>query len=498
MRNLCVLGLVLATGCGLFDDGDDANNNDGGHGDDGGGDDGGGGDILSRLNALPGVTATEKTPSQAPAGYRYFQLEFTQDINHLEPTDGTFTQEVSLIHKDTTSPMMAVTTGYDDYIRDAAAEPTLLLGANQISIEHRYFGTSYPAHPDWQFCTVKQMADDEHLIISELQTIYKGKWVTTGASKGGMTAVFEHRFYPDDAAGTLAYVAPLSNNIPDVRYAALYTHADDGTSCRAHVRAFATDLLHNRRAALVTRATTQASEDGYQYTRIAIAPAVESAVRDLEWTFWQYYGEQFCSMVPTDPTTLSDDDAFALLDSVSPISFSADDSTEEFQSYFMQAYEELGSPGLVDVRGDYSPQYLDQYVQYVGSDYSGTFPVGVSSPEFDPTVMADIDSYVSSSSSSHYIFIYGEYDPWSLGEFHLGSSTDSMLATVPMGTHGSGLTEIGSSDQTQAFGKLATWTGVTPDPSQLSRAVVPPRLLGDPRDPRVMHAIKARRAAGGW
>ncbi|HEY1814277.1 MAG TPA: S28 family serine protease [Kofleriaceae bacterium] len=448
-------------------------------------------DILAQLQALPGVSVTELTSSQTASGYRYFELEFTEPVDHTQPSGPTFQVEVSLMHRDVTVPMIAATSGYDDYIADSLAEPTLLLHANQISIEHRYFGTSYPADdPQWTYCTIDQMAGDEHAIISELGTIYAGAWVTTGGSKGGMTAVFDHRFYPDDAAGTLAYVAPLSFAIPDARYGSnLYEHPDDPGMCRAHVEAFTTDLLQNRRAALVSAAMSQATAMGYTYTRIAIGPAVESAVRDFEWTFWQYYGEQDCTLIPIDPTTLSDADAFQLLDALSPISFSDDDSTDEFQTYFVQAYSQLGSPGTVAVRGDADPPYLDAYSMYSDTDFSQTFPASVAAPTYDPAPMQDIDTYVQSAASAHYIFIYGENDPWSGGEFRLGSSSDSMLATVADGTHGASLAELGSDDQVAAFAKLQAWTGVTPDPTQLGTSVV----LRDVRDPRVFRATESRR-----
>ena len=64
----------------------------------------------------------------------------TQPVDHTMPGGATFQQEVSLIHVDRAAPMIALTTGYNDYYRDAPGEPTLLLRANQISIEHRFFG----------------------------------------------------------------------------------------------------------------------------------------------------------------------------------------------------------------------------------------------------------------------------------------------------------------------------------------------------------------------
>lgn len=427
-------------------------------------------DIADQLAALPGVTVTELTPTHAPAGYRYFQLQVTQPVDHAVPSGATFTQEVSLLHRDATAPMIAATTGYDDYIHDRAAEPTRLLAANQISIEHRFFGTSRPDPADWSTLTVRQAADDEHAIIALLSGIYHGPWVTTGASKGGMTAVFHRRFYPDDVAGTLAYVAPLSLAIPDARYAPFLD--DVGTpACRDAVRAIAREMLENRRAALVALAQDQADTTGLVYTRIALGPAVEAAIADLEWTFWQHYGLAACPAVPA--TNATDQDLFDFLDLVSPVGFSADGDTAAYEAYFYQAYAQLGSPGPVSVRGDSPPAQLAALRQYTEDDYVGTLPLGEPVPVHDPAIMADIDQWVRTA-GHRLVFVYGQWDPWTAGAFQLGAATESLAAVVAQGTHGSRVMDLDLADRTAVFAALATWTGVTPTPSAARRAPTPP------------------------
>ena len=53
-------------------------------------------------------------------------------------------------------------------------------------------------------------------------------------------------------------------------------------------------MIQNRRAALLDRATSQAIAQDYAYTRVAIGPALESAILGREWSFWQYYGVDEC------------------------------------------------------------------------------------------------------------------------------------------------------------------------------------------------------------
>ena len=431
-------------------------------------------DILVSLRALPGVMVTEQPALHAPPGYRYFVLEVTQPVDHANPNSATFQQEVSLIHRDVTAPMVALTTGYDDYFLDHADESTQLLGANQISIEHRFFGSFRPIPADWTKLTIAQMADDEHAIITLLKPIYGAAWIATGASKGGMTATYLSRFYPDDIAGTLAYVAPLSFAIPDPRYAPQF--ATIGTQpCRDQVKALATELLANRRTAIEQRAQAQAQAMGYAYTRIALGPAVESAIRDLEWTYWQYYGLADCGALPA--TTATDDDLFAVLDHYSPINFSDDASAAAFEAYFYQAYAQLGSPGLASMRGDTPPSYLAPSVMYAEPDYAGTLPLGTPIPTYDPAPMLDIDQWVRAE-GAHLIFVYGQDDPWSGGMFRLGNATDALELVVAGGTHGADLRQLAPTDQAAALAKLEAWTGVTPSfPAKLRARPRPARRL---------------------
>jgi len=133
-----------------------------------------------RLRQLSGVTVRE-APTDQP-GFHYYVLQFTQPIDHDNPDLGTFQQEVSLLHRDERAnvPMIVATSGYSDSIQDKPCELTKMLAANQVSIEHRYFGESRPSPADWTKLTIRQMADDEHRIISALRTVYRGAFLTTG------------------------------------------------------------------------------------------------------------------------------------------------------------------------------------------------------------------------------------------------------------------------------------------------------------------------------
>ena len=61
-----------------------------------------------------------------------------------------------------------------------------------------FFGKSIPDSMKWEYLTVEQAAADLHTINQLFRKIYKGKWISTGISKGGQTTLYFKYFYPED------------------------------------------------------------------------------------------------------------------------------------------------------------------------------------------------------------------------------------------------------------------------------------------------------------
>jgi hypothetical protein len=415
--------------------------------------------VFVLLRRLPGVTVQEM-PTDLP-GYRHYVLQFTQPVDHDNPALGTFEQAVSLLHRDERAkvPLIIQTSGYADFNRGKPVELTRLLAANQVSIEHRYFGDSRPQPADWTKLTIKQMAADEHAVIEAMRSIYAGSFLTTGGSKGGMTAVFHRRFYPDDVDGTVAYVAPISFGAPDVRYAP-FLDTIGPAACREAVRNAAVRMLSDDRDAMCSNAELQT---GHDYTRVALRPAVEAAIVGLEWTFWQYSGVKRCPDVPGSEATV--EELFAFLDDVSPPSDYDDKKVAEFEAYYYQSYAELGYP-------DAGTNYLTPFLWFGEEDYAGELPVP-EEPEYDDGVaMRDISEWVEDH-GSRLLFIYGQWDPWTKGKFPLGNAAlrDSHMLIVPEGTHMARIQYLELADRELALSRIEEWTGATPMISRLSLPV---------------------------
>ena len=438
-------------------------------------------ELVDQLKAIPGVTVEQK--DTATPGVTYFVLHFTQPADHDQPGGQTFQQEVSLIHRDVDAPMIVQTSGYFDYYEDRPVELTNLLLANQISIEHRFFGASRPDPADWSKLTIKQMADDEHVIIAALRDIYPGAFLTTGGSKGGMTATYHRRFYPGDVDGTVPYVAPISFAAPDERYTA-FVDGIGPSSCRTALRALAIEMLQNRRAMIEARVGAQPN---HAYTRIKLGPAVEVSIASVEWAFWQYYGVDYCGEVPA--VTASDEAVFDFLDEVAPVGDSDDEQVAAFEAYYYQAYAQLGYPAD-------NATYLDGFTIYSDADYDGALPTPDLPVYDDGAAMTDIDTWVKTE-GDRLLFIYGEFDPWSGGQYTLGNATDSLLLVQPQGSHGSRINRLDDGDREAAFAKLEAWTGVTPLPPVIEKPTEEPRarreVMAERRVPPALIRLLAKR-----
>lgn len=98
--------------------------------------------------------------------------------------------------------MVFRTSGYGFPAASFKCELAALLQGYQIAMGHRFFPDNIPQ--DWKILTIRQAADDQHAIREALKELYPGKWVSTGASRGGMTSLFYRRFCADDVTATVA------------------------------------------------------------------------------------------------------------------------------------------------------------------------------------------------------------------------------------------------------------------------------------------------------
>jgi hypothetical protein len=329
----------------------------------------------------------------------------------------------------------------------------MLTNANQLSMEYRYFAPSRPDPADWTKLDIEQAATDQHRITQALKArIYQGKWLTTGASKGGMTSLFHRRFFPDDVDATVALVAPFDYpedavQSPTNRYFVFLENVGTDAQCRQKLKDFQNTVLA-RRDAMKTRMEAVATFSEV----LGEDRALEFAVEELPFIFWQYGSQSHCSMIPAP--TASDDIVFKFLDDTIDIASYGDEQLLAYLPYYHQSATQLGYP--ID-----DESYLVG-LQYPGADTARAYiPAGITTPAYDNgAAMRDVQSWIATS-GERILLIYGQNDPWSAGAVDLGAATDSFKFIAPAGNHGSSIANLSTDDAATATAAVMRWAGLS-------------------------------------
>ncbi len=412
-------------------------------------------DIAVRLAAIEGLTVTEQPTEHE--GYRYFELHFEQPADHDNPDGEQFTQYITLLHRSYDAPMVLRTLGYHNRRADQKHELTELLSANQLVVEHRYFSNSTPSSGDWELLNIRQAAADHHRIVEAFRPIYDGKWVSTGHSKGGKTAIFHRRFYPDDVDATVSYVAPFSFGLDDPRYIDFLDNVGL-PQCNQELWDLQEEILERRDTMLdLFESSTATLSYDWMGGR---ERAFETTVLEVPFAFWQYAGEIYCSTLPD--VNVSDQVLYDFVEAVVGWLYLADSSLDYYSAYYYQVHTEFGYPAV-------NTQRLDHLlVTDPPSPEAGALPPGVVAT-FDPTVIPDVADWVATQ-GERILLIYGEWDPWTGGAIDLGNAVDSYTFMDSHGTHGSYIRTLEPEDQSNVLDILQRWTGVTPVPPTTAEA----------------------------
>jgi hypothetical protein len=378
-----------------------------------------------------------------------YLLWVEQEIDQQHPNGKTFKQRVFLSHKGFDRPMVMVTEGY---WANYAANPnyknelTTILDANQIVIEHRYFAPSVPDSSifDWQYLTIENAAIDHHRVNEILKQIYKKKWLATGISKGGQTAMYYKYFYPNDVAVTVPVVAPLNFSKEEKR---VYHHlATVGTAeCRAAILVFQTEMLKNKKKYLKSFKKL-AKDNGQTYERVGgIEKGYELTVLEFSFAFWQWGSS--CNTIPS-----SDVGAKRMVDylnNIAGINWISDQGIENQQPFFYQAMRQFGMYGY-----DITP-----FKEWVSFDknptFEFTFPKGVE-VKYSPETHHKVDCFVRHQ-AQNMIFIVGGNDPWGAPSVDLPMETNSIKVVKEGGSHRSRILNLPKDQRDVVISTIREW-----------------------------------------
>jgi hypothetical protein len=406
--------------------------------------------LEERLALLPGVSVSEIEP---PANFiTAYELSLPQPLDHNDQSGRRFNQKIFISHRDESAPTVFITWGYTFSI-NPIFPITELLGANQILMNHRYFGDASPDPLTWEDLNIEQAAADCHRVHELLSPIYSGSWVSHGISKGGGTVLIYRHYYPDDVVAAVAQVASIKFDTADSRFDNFLLNEVGDATCRDRLMEFQRVAL-SRRADLIPMYEAYAAQNQLTF-RLGIEAAFEINILEYLFYFWQY-GPHDCTAIPDSAS--SSPEIFEYLQLMSEIDWLQDEHMDNLAPAWYQFYTEIGYYRLIEdhVSGLIETPYRLSYSLFC--------PQGI--PRFySPAKMHELNQWLQTE-GDRILYIYGEYDPITACAIELTGQTNALRIILPGESHLAGLFGFGPFTA-EVHDSLESWTGITIDESQI-------------------------------
>jgi hypothetical protein len=352
------------------------------------------------------------------------------------------------MYRDKDAPVVLTTEGY--YAGYGAYpmyqnELDAYLHANEVVVEHRYFGPSSPDSLDWQYLTVENAATDHHRVVELLKPFFTGKWVNTGISKGGQTALYHRAYFPDDVDATVGYVCPLNFSVEERR---CYEFLDQVGSdeCRQKIHDFQEMLLCNRDKYFPYFKEIIDSAGLHFSMANGDTAGYELTVLEYSFAFWQW-GTTPCSSIPQQDA--NPEVAVLHLLSVTGPDWVSDEGIGGLQPFFYQSLTEIGFYGY-----DHS-EFPGCVTALDVQSFDFTCPEGASCI-YDPAPMEKVDKFVRHE-GENMVFIYGEWDPWSAPGVQITGKTNTFKVVKPEGSHRTRIRNLPEEQQIMVLEALGEW-----------------------------------------
>jgi hypothetical protein len=397
------------------------------------------------FDGVDGVRVVAGDDGWGPA----LELRIRQPVEWFRPDGPSFWQRVYVYRYGETlgEPVVLATRGYDaDTTPDQYFWNGLrnALRGNLVVVEHRYFGASIPDVPSFRHLRASQAAADLHRIRTVVGEVFDGPWVSTGASKGGMTALYHRFFFPDDLAGTVADVAPIMTGRADPRFDAYFDKLR-GQGCNQPLDAYLDAMVP-----YLDDVAEHFVALGEVHTTDEARARLESSLLGTEWGTWQYrsyYGED-CG-VPEPPDDL--DDAIVQM---RPGFDSLDQGANSLghlhtrAAWLYQARHELGYPGPATSR-------FEDALQHDHEDRYDMDTTAIDDRPFDGNLYAHVTHWLETAEDV--VAVYGELDPWTGAAIEASDGVEVFVA--PELDHTASFDDLLPDDLARFSDVVASWTG---------------------------------------
>jgi hypothetical protein len=382
-----------------------------------------------------------------PDGYTAaYELKVKQPLDHKDESKGHFYQRVFLSHKGYDNPTAIITNGYGKP-NNNITEVAKLTNANQLNVEHRYFLESSPDSLIYDYLNFEQVTADLHKINQLFRTIYSGKWIASGISKGGTTTIFYRYFYPDDVDVSIPYVAPVNLGKADER---IYDFLDNiGTKeCRKDIYDFQVRMLKKSEEVKPLLKWFAKGKD-LKFNYLTFDEAYEYAILEYPFSFWQYGHD--CKGIPN-----SDDDLEKhiqhFLDLVG-LDFYADSSMDGYASHYYQSGTEMGYYGYEteDFKG------LLKHLDYTPYPSAVFMPNKIEKP-FNVDLTTKVFEWTKTAPNM--VYINGALDTWSATAAPLSNKTNSLYYFLEGKHHATArIKNMTEEEKSRLVKTLSEWLG---------------------------------------
>ncbi|MFA7116232.1 MAG: S28 family serine protease [Bacteroidales bacterium] len=375
-----------------------------------------------------------------------YVIKFQQLIDYNNPKKGTFEQRVIVCNVHPDSATVLVTEGYDinyalrpSYTEELAKH----FNTNLIVIEHRYFADSTPDNKDWKYLTTKFSANDIHNIVEAFKKIYKGKWISTGISKGGQTATFYRLYYPNDVDISVPYVAPLCRTVQDKRPELFIKDSSSNKKTRSAVKNFQIMAFQHKKE--ITPLLDSLSKANHYFYNAPIRVVFDYTILEFSFAFWQW-GYNITTIPKKNASAREIYNYLVQVDS--PRHFAKESPAT---SFFVQSAKELGYYGY-DIKPfkkytsiKNTDNYLDKLLLPKGKSFV-----------FDDTLYKKI-LYFLKNTDAKMLYIYGENDPWSSVKIPDFNRENIKIFIQPNGSHKTRINTFNEKTQKIIFNQLSNW-----------------------------------------
>lgn len=407
--------------------------------------------FMKQLCALDCVS--EVQPLETTCFKEKYVLKMEQQVDWKTSAKGTFGERIFVGMKGLDKPTVIVTEGYSaSYGLNPGYEEELsrLFDANVVLCEYRYFSQSVPVPTNWDYMTVDNSLADYHHVRQVFGQLFKGKWISTGISKGGQTTMFYRATYPDDVDVSVSYVAPLNRAVEDGRHEKFLTKKVGTKEERKVIRQAMQELMR-RKPELMKLFHAYCEENGYQFL-MSEEDVYDYCVLEFPFALWQWG-----TPVSSIPELTSDEDDevwFDCLMKVSSPDYFAYPS--QYMPFDVQAAKELGYYGysLKPIKKWTSLKSTKGYLKKMW------LPDSLRKYDFDPALYKRTVKYLKKEDPKH-IFIYGEIDPWSSSGvctwLNCKKKKNMRVYVQPRGSHKARINNMPERMKTEIINRLTNW-----------------------------------------